>query len=69
MPRAPAPPPNPTPFGPYNKINKKKRINLTNKYSQIFEHNIVYKINCLHVQLLLLIRAFFYKDLNKKELV
>jgi len=26
IPRVPAPPPNPTPFGPYNKINKKKEL-------------------------------------------
>ena len=44
-----------------------ERIELTDDYLQIYEHNIVYRIDCRHAQQVLLIQAFSCKDLRKDE--
>lgn len=42
-------------------------IESSDDYLHIYEHNIVYRINCRHAQQVLLIQAFSCKDLRKDE--
>jgi hypothetical protein len=64
IPRVPAPPPKPTPFGPYiREILYFQKNKLPENDLQIYEHSIVYRINYLHVLQVLLIQASSYTNL------